>query len=122
MRYLTTIVLMICMLGTTFGSYIIMMDYTLNKKYISANLCENKERPRVKCEGRCYLCKKINNENKKDAGIPGHRANFKFETPVMSKPGCPSLSASFIKLPGRPHYQDKTCSLSGPSFFHPPRI
>lgn len=29
--------------------------YVLNKNYIAQNLCENKEKPQLKCDGKCHL-------------------------------------------------------------------
>ncbi len=35
------------------------MDYSINKAYIAANLCANKAKPAMRCEGKCQLKKKI---------------------------------------------------------------
>ena len=40
------------------GVYMVI-DYELNKDYISKYLCENKDRSELKCEGKCYLMKKL---------------------------------------------------------------
>ena len=34
--------------------------YQINKDYIAKNLCENKDKPQLKCCGKCYLKKKLN--------------------------------------------------------------
>ena len=35
------------------------MDYEINKGFISKYLCENKDKPVLQCEGKCYLMKKL---------------------------------------------------------------
>lgn len=48
----------------------IMIDFSINQKEIIDSFCENKERPKSRCEGKCYLSKMlIENEpsEKKDS-------------------------------------------------------
>jgi hypothetical protein len=40
-----------------------MMDYSLNKGFISENLCENRLNPEMHCAGKCYLSKKLKKGN-----------------------------------------------------------
>ncbi len=35
------------------------LEYALNKKFIAQQLCENRMRPALNCEGRCYLNKRL---------------------------------------------------------------
>lgn len=34
--------------------------YQANKAYVAKELCENKARPQMKCNGKCYLRKQLN--------------------------------------------------------------
>lgn len=36
-----------------------LMDYAVNYNFISKNLCENKKKPELLCNGKCYLKKEI---------------------------------------------------------------
>ncbi len=36
-----------------------VLDYALNYDYISNELCENKEKPELKCNGKCHLMKSL---------------------------------------------------------------
>ncbi len=38
---------------------IVYFQFKSNQSYISQELCVNKERPKLHCEGRCFLMKKI---------------------------------------------------------------
>ncbi|PWJ57659.1 hypothetical protein CLV98_106131 [Dyadobacter jejuensis] len=38
---------------------LLYLDYEIRRDYIVANLCENRNRPELNCNGKCYLAKKI---------------------------------------------------------------
>jgi hypothetical protein len=38
---------------------VIYLDFELRRDYIVKNLCVNKSRPELKCDGKCYLAKRI---------------------------------------------------------------
>ncbi|HOA38960.1 MAG TPA: hypothetical protein PLQ32_01080 [Flavihumibacter sp.] len=52
------------------------MEYALNKDYIAANLCENRNKPAMKCFGTCQLEKQL----AKNADIPGTTNQKSFTT------------------------------------------
>lgn len=33
--------------------------YELNKKYVATKLCENRDKPKMHCNGKCYLKKQL---------------------------------------------------------------
>jgi hypothetical protein len=35
------------------------IEYKLNKEFIAKNLCENRNKPQMKCEGKCHLQKQL---------------------------------------------------------------
>lgn len=37
----------------------VVVSYKLNKSYIAQNLCENKDKPQLKCSGKCHLKKQL---------------------------------------------------------------
>ncbi|WP_353723083.1 hypothetical protein [Dyadobacter sp. 676] len=38
---------------------LLYLDYEIRREYIAANFCENKNRPQMHCNGKCYLAKRI---------------------------------------------------------------
>lgn len=40
-----------------------LMEYVVNYDYIVENLCENKDRPFLECDGKCYLAKQLAKES-----------------------------------------------------------
>jgi hypothetical protein len=39
------------------------IEYEINKKYIAEVLCENKDKPMMHCNGKCYLKKQLKKAN-----------------------------------------------------------
>ena len=53
------------------GYLLIYIDFVANQDYIAKNLCENRDHPELKCNGKCQLCKRLKAEDKKEnKGLP----------------------------------------------------
>jgi hypothetical protein len=59
MKYLVTILLMWLIALQTFSKMLIIMGYRWNKDYISKTLCVNRANPKSCCRGKCFLNKKL---------------------------------------------------------------
>lgn len=46
--------------------YLPYLDYQVNFEYISAFLCENKDKPALECNGKCYLSKALKDTQDKE--------------------------------------------------------
>ena len=65
----------------------LMMHYRLNKTYISQNLCENRNKPEMKCDGKCYLKKRLKKMDALEQGQNLAQTQDKFkQAPTPSKP------------------------------------
>lgn len=53
------ILLIGCTLTANFAKLFVFAGFELNQKYIAANLCQNRNKPWMHCNGHCYLMKKI---------------------------------------------------------------
>lgn len=53
-------------LGINLSKMFVFAGFELNRAYIAEKLCENKERPWLHCNGRCYLAKKIRQAEEKE--------------------------------------------------------
>ena len=38
---------------------LVCLDYEVRKEYISKSLCVNRDKPKLKCNGKCYLARKL---------------------------------------------------------------
>ncbi|OWK70662.1 hypothetical protein CBW18_06035 [Pedobacter sp. AJM] len=51
--------LLVALIGSNCSRFFIYAGFELNQKYISEKLCENRDRPWMHCNGKCFLMKKL---------------------------------------------------------------
>lgn len=58
-----------------------VVDYVVNYEYISTVLCENKAKPKMKCNGKCHLMKELAKTSETEAPISSDKkmASQQFE-------------------------------------------
>jgi hypothetical protein len=54
----------------TFSQVVIVAQFYANQDYIAKNLCENRDKPQMHCNGKCCLKKKLAQEGKQQAPSP----------------------------------------------------
>jgi hypothetical protein len=66
MKYkLTAVLLIVAIVSCSFSRFFLYAGYELNKNYIVTKLCENRNKPWLHCNGKCYLMKKIKQAEEK---------------------------------------------------------
>jgi len=120
MRFIATSILLILLMSQAFSNWFILAAFRLERDYIAKNLCENRYRPKMHCNGNCVLMKRLRQEEKKEQNAP---SSLKIEIQVLSSrsffasidpvnvPDCRYYTAVFNT--GKP--VDRSFS-----FFHPP--
>jgi len=123
MKFIIVPILLILLASQTFSKWFIFLEFSLNKNYIAAKLCENRSRPVLKCNGKCQLMKKMKQEEKGDQDQP---AGFKIMTGLVL-----SSKTFFANLPTGTGNMDKRfpflIKLGIPierstDIFHPPSV
>ncbi len=121
LKAITISILLIAFTSQTFYKAFIVFDYVANTRAY-ARFCENKNRPKLHCNGKCQMMKKIREEEKKDAQNAERKSENKNENILQLK----SFHAFFQFI-----YSDD-CKLDYPeyisgniikmprSYFHPP--
>ena len=67
MKFFAAISLLVIVVIQTFSAFVIEADFFLNQDYIAKNLCVNRDKPMMHCNGKCYLAKKLKEEGKSQA-------------------------------------------------------
>ncbi|MBC7892264.1 MAG: hypothetical protein H7Y12_08635 [Sphingobacteriaceae bacterium] len=100
----------------------IFVDYQVRKAYIAKYLCENRNRPELRCDGQCYLAKRLHAAQGQEQSQKGHELmRFLFELPFES-PATEFVFTS-ISLTQRvllPAYAPLVPAEGAASIFHPP--
>jgi hypothetical protein len=84
LRKITFILIIAATLYQSISKLLILASYEINKEYIAKNLCENKDKSKMHCNGKCHLRKQLNKESKKDNTTLPHLKN-KFENQFFSE-------------------------------------
>ncbi len=118
-------ILILLLLTQTFSKMLIMVEYNLNRDYIAQNLCENKNKPMLHCNGKCQLSKKLAEDEKQNTSSrPGNGGKQKMIEVWFSNGQFASAIDLFPHLI-RKAFPDYLFPLSTPpssSLFHPPAI
>lgn len=75
-KQIATGILLLCLLLQTLSSAAIVGSYYVNKASYARN-CVNKAKPKLHCNGKCQMLKKLQQEEKKDSQDSEHRNNGK---------------------------------------------
>jgi hypothetical protein len=62
---ITAILLIVCMISCSFSRFFVYAGFNLNRNYIATRLCENRNKPWLHCNGKCYLMKKLKQAEEK---------------------------------------------------------
>ena len=73
MKFIALPILVVLVLVQSFSHWVVVMAFNLNRDYIAKNLCENRFRPQLHCNGNCVLMKKMKAKEKEEQGQPAPR-------------------------------------------------
>ena len=101
-----------------------IMYYNANKAYIARVLCENRNRPQLHCDGKCYLAKKLKaQQDRQDKDTTRRVENAPTITLFCSDQfafdfGRPAIATLTHRVPD---YLLKSYATSPRTLFQPPR-
>lgn len=124
MRFSTIISLYVSLVAVILQSFtlpLVFMGFELNREYIAAELCVNRDVPESGCNGQCYLMKKLKQAQQDDQGTD--RPSLKREAFWQH---CTDLTKKPTLLPLRstlraPFSYYGCLSFYPSSLFHPPQ-
>jgi hypothetical protein len=67
MKFILVPILMMLVLTQTFSKWLVVFEYKLNKDYIAQQLCINKAKPKLHCNGKCQMMKRLAEEEKQSS-------------------------------------------------------
>jgi hypothetical protein len=70
---------------------LLYLDFEIRRDYIVANLCENRNRPMMNCNGKCYLAKKLAEARKQE--------EKQAESDFLAKLFSPAVDFSSLRTP-----------------------
>ncbi|WP_336514141.1 hypothetical protein [Pollutibacter soli] len=83
LKYIINSVLILLLMMQTSNTWFVVMAFRINIDYIKANLCENRDRPKLKCGGNCVLMKKLKEKESKEQD-PSGSSRVEFSLQILS--------------------------------------
>jgi len=119
-RQITALIFMMAFVIQTFSAPFIMLDYYANTS-IYAKKCVYKEKPKMHCNGKCQVMKKMREEEKKEKQDQERKPTFKTQT-ISSKSFFCTVVIDLLNLE-KSYLKENSYLPSSPSkdFFHPPQ-
>jgi hypothetical protein len=121
-RFILIGIVLIILIQTSIKSAIVVY-YFANKEYITNVFCENKAKPQMACNGKCYLSKQIKLQEEKENKLPATILKNIKETILFCSTihiEIPSLDFTFKSLT-IPSYKLKFYLSPLASIFQPPQ-
>jgi len=66
LRRIVSLLLLVAVISANFSRLFVYAGFGINQKYIAASLCENRSKPWLHCNGKCYLMKKVKQAEEKE--------------------------------------------------------
>jgi hypothetical protein len=67
LQRITAYLLIFSLITVNFSRFFIFAGFELNRNYIATKLCENRNKPWLHCDGKCYFAKKVKQAEDKQA-------------------------------------------------------
>ena len=119
-RYTAAILLIFAFAIQTFKGGFVIFDYYSNTAAFAKN-CINKAKPKLHCNGKCQMMKKMQEEEKKDQQMPERKFENKIEV-LSSKYFTTTVQSGTYQIIALIYNSDHTAreSKMPRSYFHPP--
>lgn len=103
-----------------------VVDYVVNYEYISKVLCENKDKPKLKCNGKCHLMKELAKQAESEKPIQNDKKNAVNEFETLFFQEIKTLIVRQIYFQNKTSVADNYANLYfhsvSCSVFHPPTL
>ena len=123
MTRIGSIVLILLFVGAMLRPVVPFLNYQVNRAYFAEVLCVNKDKPELKCNGKCHLKKQIKAQNEEENSSPKPLLRTLEKYPVCVASELPEVDEQQENL-GRkncyflsPHSRDPLDQV-----FHPPQL
>eukprot|EP01133_Synstelium_polycarpum_P002794 gene2794-3216_t len=117
---LVALTLLVALISSNLSRFFIYAGFQANQKFIATSLCENKSRPWMHCNGRCYLMKKLKQAEEKEKKQERSEQKNRFQEVLPSSAPLLSAAQPTVLLSYPPYSPENPVNRSF-SIFHPPQ-
>lgn len=121
LQRLTAYLLIVSLVSANFSRFFVYAGFELNRNYIATKLCENRNKPQLHCNGKCYFMKKLKQaEDKQDTENRQAQKNL-FQEANYTQPVVVKFYPVLLSVTKVPNYRIQL-PLQPASIFQPPRL
>lgn len=113
--------LLVAVLSANFSRLYVFAGFGLNQKYIAANLCENRYKPWMHCNGHCYLLKKIKQAVEKGKNDERQTQKSLFQEGFITTPAGLKFHTALLQILLTP-YHASFITINYRVLFRPPQV
>lgn len=113
--------LLFALLGSGFSRFFVYAGFEVNSKYIAENLCVNKSRPWMNCNGKCYLMNKLKQAAEKEKKQEREDLKSRYQQALPASAFRLTLKRPRVKI-SYPSVADPQVIQRAIEIFQPPKI
>lgn len=116
------IFLIVAIVGSGFSRLMVYAGFKANQSYIAKELCENKSRPLLNCNGKCYLMKKLKQAEDKEKKQEKEEKGSRYQEALPVSVAAVLTIRSLVDFKTYPHFSTPPLQNITSSIFQPPKI
>jgi hypothetical protein len=121
LQRLTAYLLIVSIVSANFSRFFIYAGFELNRNYIATKLCENRNKPQLHCNGKCYFMKKLKQAEDKQNTEERQAQKNLFQEANYNQPAKVKFYQVLLSVTKVPNYSIQLPELSR-NIFQPPRL
>ena len=120
-KKVTAYFLIVSMLSAHFSRFFIFAGFELNKNYIVTKLCENRDKPWMHCNGKCYFMKKLKQAQENDRNSERQSQRNLFQEAFIATHTPIKFQSTLLQVISTPYAPGDLKQFNG-TLFRPPRL
>lgn len=80
------ILLLMCSVSVSLSGLFVVAGFEMNQGYIAKELCVNKDKPQLHCNGQCYLMRKLKQAQEKEQKQEHQFQKIQLQEAIVSTP------------------------------------
>jgi hypothetical protein len=121
LKRIAVVLLIVSLIGSNFSRFFIYAGFELNHKYIAENLCINRDKPWLHCNGKCYFMRKIKEAQEKDQNNEAQAQKNLFQEAFIIKPATIKFHTQLLQVIPVPNNRVDLPQVHLP-IFQPPQL
>jgi hypothetical protein len=121
LQRVTAYLLIFSLVSVSFSRFFVYAGFELNRNYIVTKLCENRDKPAVHCDGKCYFAKKIKQVDDKQASDERQSQKSLFQEVFVISSTDIQFHTSLLQVISTP-YDSSLPPTPAAVIFQPPRL